>query len=110
VRGKVTYRNKEAAQVEVGFWPKNKYAQMAQAITDAKGTFAVNVSPGTYKVTVMTLAVGSSNPIVGGGISGTAPAKGSTAVPTKYRDQQSTDIQIEVPEGGLKELNLVLKD
>ena len=115
--GKVTYKGAPVEGAIVTFVPEGK-GRTATATTAAGGAFSLTTvdasgaMPGKYKVTVDKVEYGS-----GGSSSMEAAASGNAAegkakrvLPAKYAEATATPLDMEVPSGGKKDIDLALVD
>lgn len=117
VGGKVTYKGAPVEGAIIMFVPEGN-GRTATATTTAGGAFSLTTVdasgaiPGKYKVTVDKVEYGA-----GGSSSMEAAASGSAAegqakraLPKKYAEASSTPLELEVPSGGKKDIELALVD
>jgi hypothetical protein len=83
-------------------------ARTVSCPTKDDGTFECRCLPGRYKVTVLAIPTQSGGSPGTGGIA--APATGSLAgVPSAYTSPTDTPLEVTIPEGGKKDIELKLK-
>ena len=111
VVGVLKYKGAPVADASVAFYPTKGPAGVG--LTDAKGVFQVKTNGqlgamvGKHKVTASLAQQSGEIPPAGG--SEVALLK-ETTIPSKYSDQNTTDLNIDVPAEGNKELVLDLTD
>ncbi len=103
-------RNKKAvAHVLVTFWPQDKTGKMAEVMADKEGKYALSCPPGRYKITVV-----ARENLPGGGTiesGGTpSPGAGKHRVPEKYKNAVDSELAVDVPDGGLANHMITLKE
>ncbi len=109
--GVLKYKGAPLANASVTFYPAKGTAGFA--MTDAKGAFQIKtngqlgVTVGKQKVTIALAQQSAETP----------PADGNemalvkqTIIPSKYSDQNTTDLNIDIPAAGNKQLVLDLTD
>lgn len=110
--GVINYNGAGVADATVVFYPEK--GPVATGKTDAKGAFQVRTNgqlgatPGKNKVTVAVAAQAGDPPPADG--NEMALAEKQSAVPRKYNSQDSTDLTVEIPAEGNKNLVLDLTD
>jgi hypothetical protein len=111
-RGIVMYKNKAVANASVGFVSLDGKIR-AYGQTDGVGSFILStyghqdgVPPGRYKVTVAVSGVKETEP----GVLADEPVGGfKSPIPAKYANPATTDILVEVTEGGKNDFTIELK-
>lgn len=101
VRGTVTYRAKPVASARVEFLPETQGetpGTLASAWTGADGSFTLlshphgaGARPGHYRVCISLYP-------------------GATSIPEVYGDPATSPLRLEVPEGGLTNARILLRD
>ena len=111
-RGIVTYQNKPVANASVGFVSLDNKVR-AGGRTDGVGSFVLSTygeqdgaPPGKYKVTV---AVSLAKEIEPGVLEPEPEGGWKSPIPAKYANPATTDILMEVTEGGSNDFQIVLK-
>lgn len=115
VDGQLTYNGQPLGDVNLAFYPSAGEGTMGSAAVDATGKFSAEcasgkgLTAGTYKVTVAP-----ANPAPEDNANTDASAydvkEEALPYPIKYRTQEMTDATITVPDGGVKDLKIDLKD
>jgi hypothetical protein len=111
-RGIVTYKGKPVGEASVGFVSLDNKIR-ASGRTDGVGSFILStygqedgVPPGKYKVTVAVSGVKEIEPDV----LAPEPEGGfKSPIPTKYANPATTDILVEVTEGGKNDFTIKLE-
>jgi hypothetical protein len=111
-RGIVTYKGKPVANASVGFISLDNKVR-AGGRTDGVGSFVLSTygqqdgaPPGKYRVTVAVSNVKEIEP----GVLEPEPEGGfKSPIPTKYANPSTTDILVEITEGGKNDFTIDLK-
>ena len=111
-RGIVTYKGKPVGDASVGFVSLDGKVR-AHGKTDGVGSFVLSTygqddgaPPGKYKVTVAVSGVKEIEP----GVLAPEPEGGfKSPIPIKYANPNTTDILVEVTEGGKNDFTIELK-
>jgi hypothetical protein len=111
VKGKVVFEKKGVSWVRVTFWPQKMAVKPASAVCDLEGRFSLKCVPGNYKVTVIPIAQEETAPGIESGKAAADPARPKTPVviAASYREASTTELTVEVPEGGKEDVVLRLK-
>lgn len=111
-RGLVTYKGKPVGSATVGFISLDNKVR-AGARTDNVGSFVLSTygaddgaPPGRYKVTV---AVSGTVELEPGVLAPEPPGGFKSPIPTKYANPNTTDILVEVTEGGKNDFTIKLE-
>lgn len=111
-RGIVTYKGKPLGNATVGFISLDNKVR-ASGKTDGVGSFMLStygnedgVPPGRYKVTV---AVSGTVELEPGVLAPEPPGGFKSPIPTKYASPNTTDILVEVTEGGKNDFTIKLE-
>ena len=111
VVGVLKYKGAPVAEVSVAFYPAKGPA--GSATTDSKGEFQIRTNGqlgavvGKHKVTASQAQPAGEIPPAGGT---EVELLKKTTIPTKYADQNASDLSIDVPAEGNKTLVLDLTD
>lgn len=111
VKGSVVdARQKKAVpHVLVTFWPQDKTGRMAEVMADKEGKYVLSCPPGRYKITI----VARENLPGGGAIEsgGTpSPGAGRSRIPDRYKNAVDWELAVDVPDGGLANHIITLKE
>ena len=111
-RGIVTYKGKAVSDATVGFVSLDNKIR-ASGKTDGVGSFVLSTygqqdgaPPGRYKVTV---AVSLAKEIEPGVLEDEPPGGFKSWIPIKYANPATTDILVEITEGGKNDFTIDLK-
>jgi len=115
--GKVTYKGAAVEGAIVTFVPEGK-GRTATATTREGGVFSLTTvdasgaMPGRYKVTVgkVEYGAGGSPSMEAAASANVSEGKAKHALPAKYAQAASTPLEMEVPSGGKKDIDLALVD
>ena len=112
VEGKVTHGGKGVPLLIVTFNGATS-ADKHDTHTEADGTFKLACPPGSYKVSLTAVPLGEGQGPSGGAGDGTLAkaqdAKGLKQVPRNYQSPNTTPLQVDVPHGGRKDVDLPIE-
>ena len=117
VSGKVTYKGALVEGAIITFVPEGN-GRTATATTAAGGVFSLTTvdasgaMPGKYKVTVdkVIYGTGGSSSMEAASSGNAAEGQAKRALPKKYAEAAATPLEMEVPSGGKKDIDLALVD
>lgn len=117
VSGKVTYKGEGVEGATIQFLPSGPEAKVANAISEADGTYALSTfepgdgaMPGKYNVTVRKLVSVEQGIQRGGENAGQPAYVNKDMLPKKYRSQGSTPLEFEVTTDGENTFDIDLTD
>jgi len=111
-RGVVTYKGKSVPNASVSFQSLDGKV-VSSGSTDGVGSFVLStygqqdgIPPGKYRVVVSAVNIREIEP---GVLEPEPPGGFKSSIPTKYGNPQTTDILVEVTQGGKNDFSIELK-